>query len=72
MTTTYLLIGLSEELTLGLLSTLLSFLWLSEGGIGDLVKLDSRNVELSGCLDDISTIHSSKWDAVDLVRTYGD
>jgi hypothetical protein len=63
---------LSEKLTLGLLSTLLSFLWLRKGCIGDLVKLDSGHIELSGCLNDISAIHSSKWDTVDLIRTYED
>ncbi len=56
---TYLLVGLSEELALGLLSALLSFLWLDESSIGDLLNLHGRNIELGGGLDDISSVDSS-------------
>jgi hypothetical protein len=66
---TYLLVGLSEELTLGLLTALLSFLWLNESSVGDLVDLDGRNIELGGSLDDISSVDSSEWNTVDLVWT---
>ena len=60
---------MSEELTLRLLSALLSFLWLSKGSVSDLIELNSRHIELGGCLDNISTVNSSEGNAVDLVWT---
>lgn len=60
---------MSEELTLGLLSTLLSLLRLGEGGVSDLVELDSRHVELGRGGDGISAVDSSERYTVDLVWT---
>ena len=61
---------MSEELSLGLLSALLGSLGLLEGGIGDLLELDGRDVELGGGLDDISTVDSSKRNTVNLEWAY--
>ena len=66
---TYLLLGLSEESGLGLVTSLLGLLGLLEGGVGDLVELDTRNIELSRSLDHVSTVHSSQRNTVDLERT---
>ena len=63
---TYLLLRLSEELGLRLLSALLGSLGLLESGVGDLLELDGRDVELGGGLDHISTVDSSQRNTVDL------